>query len=447
MMTIKKTFFHPQVFLWGFILLNLVTIFFMPISHDEAYYVLYAKYLDWGFFDHPPLVGLFIKFGQVFADHVFAYRFFFFLIQSILIYLIARSNKNLMWLCLSTLFMHSGFLAIPDSILLVFTFAYFFILEKFINSKGKESLLCSILLALIIGLGLLGKYHLFLAIIFTFVSYPKLLIRKETLLVTILSLLIFLPHLIWMIDHDYVTWKFHLFGRANAVRGVDNFASLFGSFIALGGLVLSLPLFYLIVILKPRDQFEKILRLCFLGQAGFFLFLSFRNSIEGNWLLTMIVPGLILISRPGFEQLNVEKWKNYFAFNFILILILRFMFIVPLKSYPLPRLAELFQWEDLSSQIKDLCGDQPIFANSYQVAAKLTYYLKKDIQALHLFGRKSHYTLLEENKKFSHPQSEFCFVSNYKIPKAKKIRTVFEGKLYIDPNYKSPKARPMRSGW
>ncbi|MDA8791624.1 glycosyltransferase family 39 protein [Bacteriovoracaceae bacterium] len=427
--------------------MNLVTIAFMPISHDEAYYTLYANNLDWGFYDHPPLVGLFIKFGQIFGDHAFFLRLFFFLCQTGLILLISKFNKNLFWLSLSTLFVHSGFLAIPDSLLLVFTFAYFFLLQKFIFTKGKGNLKYSLLLALTIGLGLLGKYHLFLAVIFTFVAYPKLLLRKETLLVTILSFIIFLPHFKWMIDHDYITWKFHLFGRQNAVRGVDNFTSLIGSYIALGGLVLSIPLFYFVIKIKPKDQFDKILKLCFLGQAGFFLLLSFRNSIEGNWLLTMVVPGLIIISRPDHLKINVEKWKNYFLINFLILFILRIMFLMPIRSYPIPRLAELFQWENLSVQIQDICEDQPIYANSYQVAAKLTYYLKKEIPALHLFGRKSHYTLLEENKKFSHPQEEFCFVSNFKIPNAIKIRTVFEGKLYIDPKYKSPKARPIRSGW
>jgi hypothetical protein len=27
------------------------------LAHDEAYYWLYSRHMDWGFFDHPPFVG------------------------------------------------------------------------------------------------------------------------------------------------------------------------------------------------------------------------------------------------------------------------------------------------------------------------------------------------------------------------------------------------------
>ena len=30
---------------------------------DEAYYRMYAKFPDWGYFDHPPMVGVLIRAG------------------------------------------------------------------------------------------------------------------------------------------------------------------------------------------------------------------------------------------------------------------------------------------------------------------------------------------------------------------------------------------------
>ena len=41
---------------WG--VLDLVCAMFCEIHADEAYYRLYGQYLAWGYFDHPPMVGL-----------------------------------------------------------------------------------------------------------------------------------------------------------------------------------------------------------------------------------------------------------------------------------------------------------------------------------------------------------------------------------------------------
>ena len=41
---------------WG--LLDLLCAMFCEIHADEAYYRLYGQFLDWGYFDHPPMVGL-----------------------------------------------------------------------------------------------------------------------------------------------------------------------------------------------------------------------------------------------------------------------------------------------------------------------------------------------------------------------------------------------------
>ena len=41
---------------WG--MLDLLCALFCEIHADEAYYRLYGQFLDWGYFDHPPMVGL-----------------------------------------------------------------------------------------------------------------------------------------------------------------------------------------------------------------------------------------------------------------------------------------------------------------------------------------------------------------------------------------------------
>ena len=44
-------------------LFNFVQAAFLELDPDEAYYWLYSRQLDWGYFDHPPAVALMIKAG------------------------------------------------------------------------------------------------------------------------------------------------------------------------------------------------------------------------------------------------------------------------------------------------------------------------------------------------------------------------------------------------
>ena len=43
--------------------------------YNEAYYALWAKHLAWGYFDHPPMVALWIRLSTIcFGDHEFGVR-------------------------------------------------------------------------------------------------------------------------------------------------------------------------------------------------------------------------------------------------------------------------------------------------------------------------------------------------------------------------------------
>ena len=62
----KDLFRQPlTLFLIIWSVLNLVQAGLTPLNNDEAYYWMYSKYLDWGFFDHPPVIALMIKIGYL----------------------------------------------------------------------------------------------------------------------------------------------------------------------------------------------------------------------------------------------------------------------------------------------------------------------------------------------------------------------------------------------
>src|SRR5579871_2914484 len=75
-------------FLAGWTILNIVQACTAEIHADEAYYWLYSRYLDWGYFDHPPMVALFIRIGDTLLHNEFGLRLLTVLTSTVSIYLL-----------------------------------------------------------------------------------------------------------------------------------------------------------------------------------------------------------------------------------------------------------------------------------------------------------------------------------------------------------------------
>ncbi|TAF47906.1 MAG: hypothetical protein EAZ64_00010 [Sphingobacteriales bacterium] len=57
------------------LIVNLVQSVFTDLLNDEPYYYVYSQYLNWGYFDHPPLIAFLIEFGK-FIPGELGVRFF-----------------------------------------------------------------------------------------------------------------------------------------------------------------------------------------------------------------------------------------------------------------------------------------------------------------------------------------------------------------------------------
>ncbi len=75
-----KQFSKQQIFWIGwfvFFVINILQAAFLELHFDEAYYWLYSRNLDWGYFDHPPLVAVLIFAGTKLFGGYLGVRFFF----------------------------------------------------------------------------------------------------------------------------------------------------------------------------------------------------------------------------------------------------------------------------------------------------------------------------------------------------------------------------------
>jgi 4-amino-4-deoxy-L-arabinose transferase-like glycosyltransferase len=213
---------HRLLFYGLWLLLGLMQAGLTELQDDEAYYWVFSRYLDWGYFDHPPMVAVLVKLGYAIFPNELGVRLFPLLLNifSLLIIenLIDKKNSVLFYgIALSIAVLQiSGFVAVPDIPLIFFTALFFLCYKRF---AANLSLMNTFLLGLSVALLLYSKYHAVLIVLFVLLSNIKLFTRYQVYLAGIIALLLFTPHLWWQYQHDWVSFRYHLFeSNVNAYK-------------------------------------------------------------------------------------------------------------------------------------------------------------------------------------------------------------------------------------
>jgi hypothetical protein len=229
----KKPFEDKKIYRGLFYLILVSTLIrafiagFIELGNDEVYYWTYALYPDLSHFDHPPMVGFII---QAFSlnlifDHEIFLRLasvLFGAINTWLIFIITARIKNLLAgfyaavLYTSSVycFIIAGIFILPDTPQLLFCLLslYFFttsITYKVVNRFTKINLL---LAGITLGLGMLSKYTTvflwFGAIAYILIYNRTWLKTKEFYISILVSLIIFIPVVVWNIQNNFISFSF-----------------------------------------------------------------------------------------------------------------------------------------------------------------------------------------------------------------------------------------------
>lgn len=135
--------YHKQLFYGTWLLLNLVQSAGTGLMDDEAYYWVYSRFLDWGYFDHPPMVAFLIKAGYAIFPNEFGLRLLFAVMSTVAIWMIEKLliiKDDLLFYTIVIsmgLLQIGGIIAIPDTPLLFFT-ALFFLCTR--NCSGRPGI-------------------------------------------------------------------------------------------------------------------------------------------------------------------------------------------------------------------------------------------------------------------------------------------------------------------
>lgn len=394
------------LFLVGLTVLNLIQAASTELLADEAYYWTYSNFLDWGYFDHPPMVAIWISISKLFfSSGELSVRFFSTLTLSVNFYLVwllikHPQKKNFTWLFIlivltTSLFNVYGFITVPDTPLLFFMAIFLLGYQKYLQ---KKSLLSYVILSISMAGMMYSKYQAALIIIFVLLSNLSLL-RDYKLWITVFSsMLLFFPHLFWQYSNDFPSFKYHLFERASRQYRIDFTTNHFLNLIAIIGFTFPIVYFAFYKNLKNKDYFNKSLNYIVLGFFLFFFFSSFKNHVQAQWIAPISIP--LIIITFNFLVENNHKIKLFKILAFITIGITLVLRLIMANDGLIPHQLEMHgnkKWvQDLHTQLK---GSKPLFRNSYQNTSLYWFYSgERPCQYNTWYSRKNQFDLFDYNK-------------------------------------------------
>lgn len=366
-------------FLIFVLIVNLAQSALTDIIFDEAYYWYFAQNLSWGYFDHPPMVAFLIKIGLSIFDGELGVRFmapFLYCANVLLLWLLIDSEKKHRHIWLFLAFVSSvglltayGFMMVPDTPLVTFGLVFLWGYKRFLL---KEDALGIIVTGAGMALVMYAKYHGILIVGFAVLSNLALLKNGKFWLAILIALLLYIPHLHWLYEMDFVPIKYHLFDRVNSPWRVEYTLNYPVNCIAVAGLCFPL-MYWALYALSSKDKFDKALKFICYGILVFFLVSSFNRKTQAQWVVLTAIPLIIFSLRYAYIHAKFRKWLMGISLVSVVILIfLRFALIFPSIS---PIEYEAFGNKKWVAELKGMVGDTPVvFHNSYRDASMYAFY-------------------------------------------------------------------------
>lgn len=396
-------------------ILNLIQSIFTPIVDDEAYYWMWSRRLDLGYFDHPPMISWWIKLGTLFFDYELGARFMVVVLNTLAVYfawkiLLPESKKQALLFIIfyfSWFFINIySFIATPDSPLLFFTLFYLLGLKRFLTEK---SWLNTFWLGIAFAGLMYSKYHGLLVIIFTLLPLIKNL--KTTMkfyIAVVISLVLYSPHFYWLYQNDFPPINYHLIERNTDSVFLWSKTTLFLLGALISGLgILSFHGYKALVKMEKHDSFDKALFFLTVSPIVFFLFSSMKVKPQIQWLLISYVAFGLIFYRYYKDQTNL-LWIFRLGFlNLTLALCARISVMIPSFS----PFQENKEFGISLTNIEERC----VVFERYQEASIFNFYNPQHQGLIYrtIANRESQFTLWNEEDSLK--DQSFIYVSRWNV--------------------------------
>jgi len=279
--------------------------FTYELGNDEAYYWLYSQDLKWNYFDHPPLVALFIRISSLnllledsegflrLSSIIGCALATWFLYKAVIVIHTPRAGWFAAILYNASFYagLTAGVYLMPDAPQMVFWTLSLWMIAKIIAepSAWKPWLL----FGLAAGLCIMSKVHgafIWLGLgTYVLLNQRSLFLRLQLYVAALITCAIVCPILIWNIEHDFVTYRFH-----SARVEVDNSVEVKGAAREFAGQMVfnnpvNVALIALGLVTWRRNDLSKFAALKVfnwvgLPLAGILLFVSFfKDTTLPHW--------------------------------------------------------------------------------------------------------------------------------------------------------------------
>ncbi len=378
----------------------------IQLHPDEAYYWLYSRRLDFGYFDHAPLVGYLIRLTTFFSSQELWVRFGGILetvIVSVISWVLSIqlfddrkiASASVITLNVLPLTMAGSVIMTPDNPLFLFVgLTIYFCWQIVATQKVRYWYL----LGIAFGLALLSKYtgvlvapSLFIFILAT--DERRWLKTVHPYAAFLLGCAFFLPVIYWNSRHQWISFAFQLkHGLGGDTYDLSHVLTYIGGQMAVASPVLWLAGAYASVLyLFKKEKRKLFLSLTFLPTILFFAYSSLKRTAAANWPCTAYVIFGILVSH---YLLDGSKGKErLWTIGVILSLILsltaglhaRFG-VIPMAKIS-PSLAEadatqfFFGWRELARELEKDPSIKLVITNNHLVVEETIYYTRERIFA------------------------------------------------------------------
>lgn len=383
--------------------LNVVAGTLLELADDEAYYWLFSWHLDWGYFDHPPMVALLVKLGTWMGGEL-GIRFFSMLLQPLYLYLFwtlirspQASRREALLYCILCFAMPMlqlyGLLAVPDAPLLLFTVGFLWAYKRFVE---RDSWLNVFLLAASMALLMYSKYHGLLVIGFVLCSRWRNILSPKLYLSALLAILFYAPHLWWQYSHGFPSIRYHLVERHTVGITTEYLADTLVNL-----LVVFNPLFLFHygrgLARQLRERRHPEYSWLIIGFLGFFTLSALRYSTQPQWMLPAVFAFIVILMDEARHSDRAYRYIRTAAIGTgILFLLVRLLILV----VPLP--GQLWNNEKSYKEIATLADGRPVvFMHNYTGSAKYTFYTGQPAYTLPIyFMRKSQWQYYDIDDDF-----------------------------------------------
>lgn len=389
---------------WFFV--NIIQAAFTELANDEAYYLLYAEQLSWGYFDHPPVIAALIAAGRMIFGGELGVRFMTILLQPAYLYILwklikpadaTRKDGELFSLIsASTLTMQLfGFVAVPDGALM-FSSAVFLLTWRNFCRETRHSW---IWLGLAMALMAYSKYHGILVLGFAVLSNPKILARPKLYLAGLLTAILIAPHIIWQYNHDWITFDYHLNDRSTSFRITyltDYLANI---------LLIFNPLFFWHflkgIFVKNERNGEAVMAIRYIscGFILFFLASSFRGYIHPQWILVSSFGFILAVFDTARKNLTSRKYIMRAGTVTVAVIAAARILLIANPSF---MKFETFNNRASYSTIAEKADGRPVvFRGNYSIAAKYMFYTGEEAYCQpNIFYRSHQWQLRDDDSRF-----------------------------------------------